>query len=267
MPNLRTFVLCGLLGGSAAAAALAPQPAAEPPAPARAAGAHSAVTPAPREHEGWMQRHRSFNERAARGARHGDIGVVFLGDSITQGWEGPGAEVWARKFAPLGAVNFGISGDRTQHVLWRLRNGNLEGLASPAEGAAPRAVVLMIGTNNSNGEDNTAEEIAEGVGAIVAEVRERLPETRVLLLGIFPRGQHPNPQREKIARANEIIAGLADGDAVRYLDIGPVFLEMDGSISPEVMPDALHLSPMGYELWAASIERELGRLMAGEPGR
>ncbi|MBL8765143.1 MAG: GDSL family lipase [Phycisphaerae bacterium] len=191
--------------------------------------------------------------------------VLFLGDSITQGWESDGKEAWEKHWAPLGAANFGISGDRTQHVLWRLANGNLAGLAAPASGAAPKVVVLMIGTNNSNGEDNTAEEIGAGIGAIVSSLREKLPATRVLVLGIFPRGEKPDSQRQKITKVNAIAARLADGKFVHYLDIGPDFLSADGTISREVMPDFLHLSRKGYDIWSNSIQARVNDLMtAGE---
>src|SRR5690606_12812048 len=118
-------------------------------------------------------RHNSFNKKAAELGEKAQ--VIFIGDSITQGWEGEVKEIWAEHFDKFNALNLGISGDRTQHVLWRLDNGNLEGIK-------PKAAVVMIGTNNSNWEDNTAEQIADGVKAIVAKLREKLPETRVLLV-------------------------------------------------------------------------------------
>src|SRR5216684_6727264 len=136
---------------------------------------NTAIKPVPKD----KKRHEGFVELA----RKGGIEVLFLGDSITDGWRGPaGQESWKKHFEPLHAANFGIGGDRTQHVLWRLQNGELEGIH-------PKLAVLMIGTNNSNGKDNTAEEIADGITAIVKEIQKRSPSTKVLLLGIFPRGQ------------------------------------------------------------------------------
>jgi lysophospholipase L1-like esterase len=207
---------------------------------------HSAVTPEPRPDAWWQDLHRKFNERA----KQGDVELVFLGDSITQGWnDNP---VWKRHFAPRKAANFGISGDRTQHVLWRIENGNLEGIS-------PKLAVLMIGTNNAAA--NSAEEIADGITQIVAQLREKLPRTKVLLLAIFPRGEAPNDMRDKLAQASRLASEVADGDMVRFVDIGPNFLREDGTISKEVMPDFLHLSPRGYEIWAESIEPTVAEML------
>ncbi|GBD35119.1 hypothetical protein HRbin36_00223 [bacterium HR36] len=216
---------------------------------------HSAVKPVPRD-ANWLKRHEMFVSIASRGG----IDVLFLGDSITDAWGGEGhnpkaagAKIFEREFVPLKAANFGIGGDRTQHVLWRIQNGELQGIQ-------PKVVMLMIGTNNSNGNDNTAEEIADGITAIVREIHKRSPKTKVLLLGIFPRGKDPNnpavkAQREKIARVNQIIAKLDDGGkTVKYMDIGHLFIQPDGYIPPEIMPDYLHLSEKGYELWAKAVK-------------
>jgi beta-glucosidase len=119
----------------------------------------------------------------------------------------------------------------------------------------------MIGTNNSNGNDNTAEEIGAGITAIVTKLREKLPNTKVLVLAVFPRGAAPNPQREKNAKASEIAAKLADDKMVYYLDIGPKFLAADGTLSKDIMPDLLHLSPKGYDIWAEAIEPKVTELM------
>src|SRR5262249_35264815 len=142
---------------------------------------------------------------------------------------------WDKHYASRKALNLGISGDQTQHVLWRLDHGNLDGLA-------PKVAVVMIGTNNSGG-GQTAEEIAEGIQRITDKLGEKLPKTKVLLLAIFPRGEKPDPQRELIAAVNQKIAKLADGKRVHYLDIGPKFVGADGTIDKAVMPDFLHLSP------------------------
>ena len=209
---------------------------------------HDAVKPVPRE-GGWMNRHNSFNERV----KQGNVDLLLIGDSITQGWEGSGKDVWAKYYTPRNAVNLGIGGDRTQHVLWRLDNGNVEGIS-------PKLAVLMIGTNNSG--SNTAEQIGDGITAIVQKLRTKLPDTKVLILGIFPRGaDNSNPQRIKNNEANKIAAKLADGKMVEYLDIGPAFLADDGTLSKEIMPDLLHLSPKGYQIWAESIEPHVERMM------
>lgn len=210
---------------------------------------HVAVTPASRD-GGWMRRHEGFNERVAKG----DVDLIFVGDSITQGWEGAGKEVWERSYGKRKAVNLGIGGDQTQHVLWRLDHGNVAGIS-------PKAAVVMIGTNNSGGDLSNASQIVDGVKAVVETLRAKLPGTRILLLAIFPRGERFNDQRGKICQVNQTLQKLDDGEFVRYLDIGHHFLQMDGSLSREIMPDFLHLTPKGYELWASAIEAPLARLL------
>jgi len=215
---------------------------------------HSAATPAPRPDEGWVKRHESFNTRVAEGKAD----LLFIGDSITHAWETAGKDVWAKYYAKRNAVNLGIGGDRTQHVLWRLENGNIKNIA-------PKAAVLMIGTNNSNGDDYTAEQIGDGITAIVRRLRSDLPETKVLILGIFPRGPQPSPQREKNAAASKIARKLADGKMVHYMDIGAHFLQPDGTLTADIMPDYLHLTPLGYQIWAIAIEGKLRELLGEEP--
>ena len=215
-------------------------------------GGNSAIDPAPRPDQGWKDRQALLNKRAAEAGK--DCQLIFIGDSITQGWEGEGKQVWADHYNKYKAVNLGIGGDRTQHVLWRLDNGNLEGLS-------PKTAVVMIGTNNSNGEDNTVEQIAAGVRAIVQKLREKLPNTKILLCAIFPRGENPNAQRGKVLQVNQIIHKLADGQNVFWSDFGYKFVTDEGLIPHDIMPDYLHLSPKGYEIWADSIDRPLKRAL------
>jgi lysophospholipase L1-like esterase len=210
--------------------------------------ANPAVVPVPRD-ANWMKRHDLINTRVKDTQ---DSQVLFIGDSITQGWEGAGKQAW-EAFAEYKPLNLGIGGDRTQHVLWRLENGNIAGLK-------PKAAVIMIGTNNSNGKDNTAAEIAAGITAIVTKLRAELKDTKLLVLGIFPRGTVPNPQRQKLAAINAIVAKLDDGKYIHFLDFGDDFLEADKSLSKEVMPDALHLSPKGYDIWVKAITPKLKEL-------
>lgn len=213
---------------------------------------HSAVTPAPRGDQWWKDRHELLNKRAAEGGEKAQ--VIFIGDSITQGWEGAGKEVWEEHFAPLNAINLGIGGDRTQHVLWRLENGNIKGVK-------PKAAVVMIGTNNSNGEDNSVEQIADGITAIVQKLRDELPSTKVLLIPIFPRSENPTPQRGKTLMVNQIVQKLADGEDVIWVDFGHKFLTEDGRIPADLMPDYLHLTPEAYEIWADSLEEPLKKVL------
>ncbi len=212
---------------------------------------HDAVTPVPRDEDWWKERHELISSRTKE-----QVDLLFIGDSITHGWEGDGKEVWEKYYTPRHAMNAGIGGDRTQQVLWRLENGNLEGIK-------PKLAVLMIGTNNSNGEDNTATEIADGIKAIVTKLREKTPETKVLVLAIFPRGDKPNPQRDKITEVNKQVAAwdAVDGKHVIFFDFGAKFLAADGSLPAEIMPDFLHLSPQGYEIWAEAIEPQVTDLV------
>jgi len=210
---------------------------------------NSATDPAPRPDKGWQDRHSKFVERIKKG----DADLLFIGDSITQGWEGSGKGVWAEEFESKKAVNLGIGGDRTQHVLWRLENGEINGIA-------PKAAVVMIGTNNLGA--NTNEEIVAGITSIVKKLNDKLPKTKVLLLGIFPRGEKAdNPLRTRIMAINAEIAKLNNKKSVFYKNIGGQFLAEDGSLPKATMPDFLHLSSNAYETWADAIEDDLEDLM------
>lgn len=198
------------------------------------------------------------HERNLEVARAGDIELLLMGDSITDFWrreEGPfaGKPILDEYFGHWKIANFGIAGDTTQGVLYRLQNGE-------GEGFSPRATMLMIGTNNTRA--NNAGEIAEGVGAVVLQLQRSFPDTQILLLGIFPRGRADDPVRQEIAEINEIISALDDGESIHYLDIGDVFLDADGNIPTDVMSDGLHPGPAGYRLWAEAVQAPLSELMA-----
>src|SRR5690606_20789926 len=191
-------------------------------------------------------------------ARSPDIELLLMGDSITDFWRNEqgqfaGKPVLDEYFGQWKIANFGIAGDTTQGVLWRLQNGE-------GEGFSPRAVMLMIGTNNTG--RNTAAEIAEGVGAVVLSLQQRFPEAKILLLGIFPRGNPGDAVRGTISEINSIISKLHDGDRVHYLDIGNVFLDAEGNIPPAIMSDRLHPSTEGYRKWAEAVKEPLTQLMA-----
>jgi beta-glucosidase len=209
------------------------------------------TTPTPRLQEpAWVTLHERFIERA----KSGGIDLLFLGDSITQGWGE--SDTWKRHYAPRNAANFAIGGDRTQHLLWRLDHGELEGLA-------PKIAVVLIGTNNIG--NATVDEIADGVKAVVERLRSKLPKTRILLLGIFPRGLRiggevaamPDP---RVGEVNRRIQKLAADKTIRFLDLEPVFLDGEGNIRKELMPDYLHLSDEGYRAWANGMEPALWSL-------
>jgi lysophospholipase L1-like esterase len=225
---------------------------AAPPAPAVKAVAQLPDVAAPKMgtngmvNAGFQKSHESF----VATAKKGDVGLLFLGDSITAGWNGQKA-IWEAAFGKYKPANFGIGGDRTQHVLWRIENGELEGIK-------PKAAVVMIGTNNSG--SDPAEGIAKGITKIVETIRAKTPDTKILLLAVFPRGEKPNPQREKLKDVNARIAKLDDGKHVFFLDIGDKFLQPDGSLTKEIMPDYLHLSAKGYQIWADAIADKVAQL-------
>jgi lysophospholipase L1-like esterase len=193
-------------------------------------------------------------------ARQGDAELLFMGDSITDFWRNAdgafaGKAVQEKYFGQWKVANFGIAGDTTQGVLYRLQDGE-------GAGFNPRAIMLMIGTNNTA--RNSAGEIAEGVGAVVLKLQRSFPQAKILLLGIFPRGRANDPVRGVIADINRTISKLHDGQRVHYLDIGSRFLDADGNIPADVMSDALHPSAKGYELWAQAVVEPVTRLMSAK---
>lgn len=214
-------------------------------------GVNSAVIPETRgDSPNWKKR----DQQLTANARKGDIDLAFIGDSITQGWEGRGKNVWARYYGDRKAINLGIGGDRTEHVIWRLTHGNLANIK-------PKVAVLMIGTNNTGHSMQNPQEVAAGVKRILEILAERTPKTKIILHGIFPRGRDRfDLKRLNNIAINQSIRRFADGDKVHFLEIGDAFLEPDGSLAPEIMPDALHLSEEGYERWAKSLEPKLVEL-------
>ena len=202
-------------------------------------------------------RHEGFVERA----KQGNIDLLFNGDSITDFWGTTGKAVFDKNFGAMKVANFAISGDRTEGLLWGLKNGE-------GQGFSPKTIMLMIGTNNTGTGNSpalqaaTGPEIAEGVGAVVMEMRKDFPNAKILLLAIFPRGADPtDANRQKNEAANKLIAKLHDGQHVFFMDIGPKFLGAGGTLAREIMPDLLHPSEKGYEIWAAAVKDKLAELM------
>lgn len=228
-------------------------PAAATNAPVAAPRANPAIAPA--KHEG--QRTDLVMQRAKDAP--GDYDIAFIGDSITEGWEKSGTNVWQKFYGSRKCIDLGVGGDRTEHVLWRFENGQLDGLK-------PKAAVLMIGTNNSNNDKDGKEhystaEILAGVQVIVKQLRTRLPDTKLIVLGIFPRGATFSTQRGKLLQINQALAKLDDDKMIHYIDFGSQLIEADGAISKDVMPDRLHLSEKGYTIWAEAIEAKLKELL------
>jgi lysophospholipase L1-like esterase len=253
LPGLIVLTLVGMLTAGATPSAVAAQTAA-PAVPIIDASA-----PIPkRGNARFYELHASFLKRA----KEGPMGVLFLGDSITEGWAKAPA-VWQEHFGKYQPANFGIGGDQTQHVIWRIEDGELDGIK-------PKVVVLMIGTNNTG--SHTGAEIAAADEKIVGLIRTKLPETKILLLAIFPRGPRAKNKEgvftddgvkrmAEINEANTRIARLDDGKTVRFLNINPVFLGADGKIPDAIMPDQLHPNAEGYRLWADAIQPLLDEMM------
>jgi lysophospholipase L1-like esterase len=197
-----------------------------------------------------LERHAQFLERA----RQGEIDLLFLGDSITDRWPRVGEWSWL-KLAPFKPANFGVEGECTEHLLWRIEHGELDAIS-------PKVVVVLIGTNNVfNFADEKPEWTANGVDKIVSEIRKRLPASKVLLFAILPRGEKESRVRRTITEINGKLQHLGDGAHVRVADIGAQFLDADGNIPPDLMPDKVHPSAKGYAIWYRSLESILPELL------
>lgn len=209
----------------------------------------------------FLKHHETFLARA----KSGPIGLLFLGDSITERWK-VAPHIWETYYGKYQPANFGIGGARTQNLIWQIEHGELDGIA-------PKVTVLMLGTNNSL--EYNAEEIAAADRKIVAMVRAKLPETKLLVLGIFPRGpreakgvavtqksiDEAAKRMQTISAVNADLTKLDDGKTVRFLDISAVFLGQDGKIPNAIMPDQLHPGPAGYQLWADAMQPLLDSML------
>lgn len=206
--------------------------------------------------EWWLPRHEQKRAEAkAIAAKGGKIDVLFIGDSITQGWEKEGEPVWKKHYADKNAFAIGFSGDRTENVLWRLQHGAVENMS-------PKLAVMMIGTNNTGHRHENPAYTAAGIKALLSELQQRLPETKVLLLAIFPRDEKPDSSLRKINNGvNEIIKNYADNKRVFFADINSALLTSDGVLSKDIMPDLLHPNEKGYSLWAEALEPHLQLLL------
>lgn len=219
------------------------------------------VTPSPLNHpwalDWWMPRHEAkLKEVAELKAAGKQPQVVFIGDSITEGWEKSGKPVWKQYYEKYNDVALGFGGDHTENVLWRLQHGEVDGLA-------PKVAVLMIGTNNTGDREEDPATTAAGIKRLIAELRQRLPNAKILLLAVFPRDEQPTSFQRRInERVNELIAHYADEHHVFFLNINAGMLHPDGTLRTDLLPDRLHPNEQGYEIWAKSMEPTLQKLLA-----
>lgn len=225
---------------------------------------HLANTPVIKTSIWWMPRHNEILDRVKKGG----VDLVMLGDSITDHWSDVGTETWQQYYVPRNALNLGFAGDNTEHVLWRVENGEVDGLE-------PKLTVLMIGTNNSESDEYSARQIADGIVDITNILREKMPNSKILLLNMFPRGTGSRvfrvPLPEKISKGeqwekNNQIGALAasevvDNEWVYFLDINDKFLDQNGQLSRDIMPDLLHLNEISYQIWAEAMEPTIKKLM------
>lgn len=203
----------------------------------------------------FMRMHESFLARA----QAGPVDLLFLGDSITAGWDSRAKDVWQQYYGQYRAANFGIGGDRSENVLWRLDNGELDLIR-------PKVIVLLIGTNNSGSFNGM--QIASLNKQIITLIQQKSPQSKVLLLAVFPRGPRTvkgvvddgKKRMQAIHVLNQELAKLDDGQRVRFLDIGAQFLK-NGAIPDELMPDQLHPSNAGYQVWAQAMQPLLNQMM------
>lgn len=248
----RTTVSLALALAAAAALAwwLASQPKSSAVDGNSPAGVESASRPSPRRDANSIAAHAELVAKSRRGR----IDVYFVGDSITRRWgalDYPALLAnWKANFFGWNAANFGWGADKTQNILWRLENGEAEGLH-------PRVVVVLAGTNNIAAPGDSAQKIADitgGVAAIVDQVRRKMPGATIVLTAIFPRNDDM-AFVPVIARVNRNLARLADGDRVRFLDVNDRLADQEGRLFAGMMSaDGLHPAVAGYQVWADALK-------------
>ena len=213
----------------------------------------AAVVPTPQTESWWTARH----EHALARIRQGEVDLLLIGDSITQGWADEGRRIWDEYYGHRRAVNLGFNSDRTEHVLWRLDHGEIEGIA-------PKLAVVMIGTNNTGARHDPPGETAAGIQAILTTLRTRLPGTKILVLGLFPRGASVDDPLRRLNQAiNDRVRAYADNQQIFFLDLSRHFLDDRGRLSQDLMPDYLHPNERGYQVWANGME-EMIKTLLGE---
>lgn len=202
----------------------------------------------------WMKHH----EQRKRWVAEKEVDLLMIGDSIIFRWSRNGQKVWDKFYANRNAVNIGSSGDRTYHMLYHLKNGGLEGMKDHN----PKLVVMMIGTNNRGEPEKNGEDTAYGILALLKEIHAQLPESKILLMPIFPRGDTPADKgRVRNSEINKIIKGYVDNETVHWLDINHIFLDDEGNLNRELMPDGLHPDVKGFEVWAEAMEPTIKKFL------
>jgi len=205
-------------------------------------------TPIPSPYPSALERAK----RISQAVKSSLYSVIFFGDSLTEGWD---ATVWDRSLASRGALNAGVSGDRTDNLLWRLQNGNLAG-------PPPKAVVLLIGTNDL-AYGRSPELTADAIRTTLETLRQHFPEAQILLLGLLPREESATARlRVATTKVNHLIPECADGKHIVYADIGDVLLDSSGRLIAAIAPDGLHFTARGYSLLASRLDSELDRLLS-----
>ena len=241
--------------GTAQASVATPRPSRTPPPAVSSVTPTTPPTQPETRNANWEK--RALGNIANASAQAGSIDLVFDGDSITDFWQRTGLKVWTTAFAKYHPVDFGISGDTTQNLLWRLAHGQAQGLH-------PKVILLMIGTNDMK-YTSSPQEIADGVAEIINEYRKICPDAVIILQAIFPRAASPtDPYRLKVNATNPLLAKLGDGSKVIYLDFGAKFLAADGTLTKDIMPDYLHPSEKGYQIWADAISPLLEKYVGGQ---
>ncbi|MDR1923464.1 MAG: GDSL-type esterase/lipase family protein [Planctomycetaceae bacterium] len=207
-----------------------------------------AVQPVPRLDGWWTSRFVTSIVQMDKG----NIDLLMIGDSITHGWENQGKDIWNEYYTKRNAINLGISGDRTQHVLWRLDH-------LPLNKISPKAAVVMIGTNNIGGKDASPKDTADGIKTIVDRLQKQFPDIKIILLNVFPRGEKPEDGRRKLVdEINSYLPNIfKEYKNVKLLDINHVFLDENKILPKSIMPDSLHPNKDGYKLWAEAVEPSL----------
>ena len=211
----------------------------------------ASVVPAPQTESWWITQH----EHTLLRIRQSEVNLLLIGDSITQGWADVGHRVWDKYYGHRRAVNLGFSSDRTEHVLWRLDHGEIEGIS-------PKLVILMIGTNNTGTRHDPPEQTAAGIHAILTTLRMRLPSTKILLLGVFPCcASVDDPRRKLNVAINDRLQAYADNRQIFFLDLSRYFLDDQGRLIQDLMPDYLHPNERGYQVWADGMEDMVRKLL------